>query len=205
MTDYLPQILTVVGTLGGSLGGVALTQRHQRQTVRMERAEKRRAELRTHIVEFLFNADEWASHMDLVIVVMWKATDRDTVELSNSEMTKRAGELRYAVTKELKHLLGLVGDSHLQQAVHVFHDLWLNVSDQMMGPVTDKKRKSDFTAVEESMKYLGRLRRATTEIRNAALPLLRVTVEDPQPVRWWQIRRRRAARRHGLDKSLSGP
>ena len=152
-------------------------------------------ELRTHIVEFLINADEWASHMNLVIAVMWKATDQDTIELSNSEMAKQAGELRYAVTKELKHLLGLVGDRPLQQAVHVFHDLWLNMSDQMIGPVTDKKRKSDFTAVEESMKYLGRLRRATTEIRNAALPLLRVTIEDLPPVRWWQIRRRKAARR----------
>ncbi|GAB3081147.1 hypothetical protein AB0N38_32775 [Micromonospora aurantiaca] len=195
MADYVPQIITAVGALVGSLGGVALTQQHQRRTAAMERADKRRAELRTHIVEFLINADEWASHMDIVIVVMWKATDQDMIELSNSEMTKRAGELRYSVTKELKHLLGLVGDSHLQQAVHVFHDLWLNVSDQMMGPVTDKKRKSDFGAVEESLKYLGRLRRATIDIRNAALPLLWITIEDPQPIRWWQIRRRRAARR----------
>ncbi|AGL20946.1 hypothetical protein [Actinoplanes sp. N902-109] len=194
MADYVPQIITAVGALAGSLGGVAITQQHQRRTAALERADKRRAELRAHIVEFLINADEWASHMDIVIVVMWKATDRDTIELSNSEMAKKAGELRYAVTKELKHLLGLVGDPPLQEAVHVFHDLWLKVSDQMMGPVTDKKRKSDFTAVEESMKYLGSLRRATIEIRNAALPLLRITVEDPQPVRWWQLRRRRAAR-----------
>jgi hypothetical protein len=42
VTDYVPQIRTVVGTLAGSLGGVALTQRHQRQMVRMERVEKRR-------------------------------------------------------------------------------------------------------------------------------------------------------------------
>jgi hypothetical protein len=136
VTDYVPQILTVVGTLAGSLGGVALTQRHQRQMVRMERAEKRRAELRTHIVEFLTNADEWASHMDITIIVVWKTTERDMVELSNSETANRAGE-----------------------------------------------------------QYLSRIRRATTEIRNAALPLLRVTIEDPQPIRWWQIRRRRAARR----------
>lgn len=195
MADYFPQIITAVGALAGSLGGVALTQHHQRRTVALERAEKRRAELRTHIVEFLINADEWASHMNIVTVVMWKATDQDMIELSNSEMTKRAGELRYAVTKELKRLLGLVDDPHLQEAVHVFHDLWLTVSDQMMGPVTDKKRKSDPEAVTEAFKYLGRLRRATTDIRNAALPLLRVTVEDPQPARSWQIRRRRAARR----------
>ena len=78
MTDYVPQILTVVGTLAGSLGGVALTQRHQRQMVRMERAEKRRAELRTHIVEFLTNADEWASHMDITIIVVWKTTEQQS-------------------------------------------------------------------------------------------------------------------------------
>lgn len=195
MADYVPQIITAVGTIAGALGGVAVTQHHQRRTAAMERADKRRAELRTHIVEFLINADEWASHMDIVIVVMWKATDQDMMELSNSETAKRSGELRYAVTKELKHLLGLVGDPHLQQSVHVFHDLWLTMSDQMMGPVTDKSRKSDPEAVTEAFKYLGRLRRATTDIRNAALPLLRVTVEDPQPVRWWQIQRRRAARR----------
>ena len=195
MTDYVPQILTVVGTLAGSLGGVALTQRHQRQMVRMERAEKRRAELRTHIVEFLTNADEWASHMDITIIVVWKTTGRDVVELSNSETVNRAGELRYAVTKELKHLIGLAGDPHLQEAVSAFHDLWLNVAEQMMGPVADRKRKSDPDAVPEALQYLSRIRRATTEIRNAALPLLRVTIEDPQPIRWWQIRRRRAARR----------
>jgi hypothetical protein len=64
-----------------------------------------------------------------------------------------------------------------------------------MGPVADRKRKSDPGAVPEALQYLSRIRRATTEIRNAALPLLRVTIEDPQPLRWWQIRRRRAARR----------
>lgn len=195
MADYVPQIITAVGAIAGSLGGVAVTQHHQRRTAALERADKRRAELRAHIVEFLINADEWASHMDIVIVVMWKATDQDMIELSNSETAKRSGELRHAVTKELKHLLGLVGDSQLQQAVHVFHDLWLGVSELMMGPVTDRERKSDSEAVSEAFRYLGRIRRATTDIRNAALPLLRVTVEDPQPVRWWQIRRRRAARR----------
>ncbi|MCP2325420.1 hypothetical protein HDA40_003927 [Hamadaea flava] len=191
----MPQIITALGALTGSLGGVALTQRHQRQMVRLERAEKRRAELRTHIVEFLTNADEWASHMEITIVVMWKATDRDIVELSNSETARRAGELRFGVTKELKHLVGLVGDQHLQQAVTVFHDLWLSVPDQMMGPVTDRNRKSDPDAVTEALKYLGRLRRATTEVRNSALPLLRVSIEDPQPIRWWQIRQWRVARR----------
>ncbi|MEU5673540.1 hypothetical protein ACGF3C_08735 [Micromonospora sp. NPDC047762] len=195
MADYVPQIITAVGTIAGALGGVVVTQHHQRRTAAMERADKRRAELRSHIVEFLINADEWASHMDIVIVVMWKAADHDMMELSNSEIAKRSGELRYAVTRELKHLLGLVGDPHLQRSVHVFHDLWLTMSDQMMGPVIDKRRKSDSEAVTEAFEYLGRLRRATTDIRNAALPLLRVAVEDPQSVRWWQIQRRRAARR----------
>ena len=122
--------------------------------------------------------------MDIVIVVMWKATDRDMMELSDSEMTKRVGEQRHEVNKELKHLLGLVGDPQLQQAVHVFHDLWLTATDQVMGPVTDKKRKTDPEAVPDAFKYLGRLRRATTDIRNAALPLVQVSIEDPQPVRW---------------------
>jgi hypothetical protein len=71
VTDYLPQILTVVGTLGGSLGGVALTQRHQRRVVWMERAEKRRAELRSRIVEFLISADDWESQMRITIAVIW--------------------------------------------------------------------------------------------------------------------------------------
>ena len=133
--------------------------------------------------------------MDIVIVVMWKATDRDMMELSDSEMTKRVGEHRHAVNKELKHLLGLVGDPQLQQAVHAFHDLWLTATDKVMGPVTDKKRKADPEAVPDAFKYLGRLRRATIDIRNAALPLLQVSIEDPQSVRWWQIQRRRAARR----------
>ncbi|MEV6845403.1 hypothetical protein [Actinoplanes sp. NPDC051411] len=195
MTDYLPQILTVIGTLGGSLGGVALTQRHQRQMVRMERAEKRRAELRTHVVEFLTNADEWASHMDITIVVVWKASERDMIELANSETANRAGELRYAVTKELKHLIGLAGDPHLQEAVNAFHDLWLNVSEQMIGPVSDRARKSDPNAVPEALQYLSRIRRATIEIRNAALPLLRVPIEESEPVRWWHVRRKMAARR----------
>ena len=189
MTDYVPQILTVVGTLAGSLGGVALAQRHQRRMVRVERAEKRRAELRSHVVEFLVNAEEWASHMALTVVVVWKATERDMAELSNSETMKRAGELRYAVTRELKHLIGLVGDPHLQEAVSVFHDLWLGVPEQMMGPVVDRKRKSDPDVVPQALGHLNRVRRATTEIRNTALPLLRVTIEDPQPVRWWQVRR----------------
>jgi hypothetical protein len=195
VTDCLPQILTVVGTLGGSLGGVALTQRHQRRVVWMERAEKRRAELRSRIVEFLISADDWESQMRIAIAVIWKANDRDMVELADSDMLSRAAELRQSVTKELKHLIGLVGEPHLQQAISVFHDLWLGVPDKMMGPVFDKKRKTDFGAVEESMKYLSQLHGALIDIRNAALPLLRVTIEDPQPIPWWQIRRRRAARR----------
>jgi hypothetical protein len=195
VTDYLPQILTVVGTLGGSLGGVALTQRHQRQVVRMERAEKRRTELRARVVEFLINADDWESQMRIAIAVIWKANDQSMVELANGEMMSRVAELRQSVTKELKNLIGLVGEPHLQQAISVFHDLWLGVPDKMMGPVFDKKRKADFGAVEESLKYLSQLHRASLDIRNAALPLLRVAIEDPQPIRWWQIRRRRAARR----------
>jgi hypothetical protein len=99
VTDYVPQILTVVGTLAGSLGGVALTQRHQRQMVRMERAEKRRAELRTHIVEFLTNADEWASHMDITIIASLLTSTDPSRALKDAYIDKLTGSSLQSLTQ----------------------------------------------------------------------------------------------------------
>ena len=187
MTEFVSQVITAAATLIAALSGVLITQRHQRNLAEIERADRRRAELRSHVVQFLVSAREWASAQQVAVLALWKASDVDFVPLANSESFARLAELRLAVTTELHHLLGLVGDERLQTAVYKAHDLWIEVPDSVMGPVIDGGRKADDRAPRESILAIRAIDAAVTDVRDAAVPLLRVAIIESEPPKRWRF------------------
>ncbi|MBA3021266.1 hypothetical protein [Propionicimonas sp.] len=190
LSDFIPQIITAAATLIAAFGGVAIAQRHQRALADVERADRRRAELRTHVVEFIVSAREWSSQYEIVVFVLWKSSEDDFMALANSESFARIAVLRQNVTSELHHLIGLVGDERLQGAVYKVHDLWLDTPNSISGPVTDSSRKNDDDAPRQALRALREFEQAVTDLRNAAVLLLRVAIVEPKPTRWWQVGKR---------------
>lgn len=196
MTDVIPQIITAASTLVAAFGGVLLTQGHQRRLADAERADRRRAELRSHVVAFIVGAREWVSQEEVVVLALWQSKPEDVLSLVNSEAFARVTDLRLTVTTELHHLIGLAGDERVQRAVYRAHDLWLEMPKSATDPVLDRSRQGDRAALGEALEAVREFGSAVTEVRDAAVPLLRVAIVEPYPVRWWQLRRR-IATRHG--------
>lgn len=195
MADFIPQIITAAATLIAAFGGVLVTQGHQRRLADAERADRRRAELRSHVVAFIVGAREWASQQEVVVLALWESTPDNVLSLVNSEAFATVTGLRRTVTSELQHLIGLVGDERVQRAVYRAHDLWLEIPKSVTAPVMDRARQGEKEALGEALRALREFEDAVTEVRDAAVPLLRVAIVEPYPVRWWQLRRRIATRR----------
>lgn len=177
MTDYWPAVISAASGLVGSLGGVLVTHGHQRKTAREDRSEKRRSELRTFIVDLNVAYWAWDQQKELLIPMFALITsDREMSELANSDAAKRLATLYKEVNKNLQGAIAFVGDPKLQQALREFHDLWINAGSEL-----DTLRKPH--RFQQALAYQERLRRAMTDIRDQALPILQVRiVEDPHQV-----------------------
>lgn len=190
-------IMAGVFALVGSLGGVAMTQRHQERLALDERQHSERVEVRELITRLARVASDWVSMMEFLPLAFVKFESKDHMEFVDTDTGKALRDTRRALRDILAEAALRIGDETLLGPLGEVARQF-ETAEVAIGEIFDgRSNHGEDAAIEIALAAVRQVRtfqRKVTALEVAAAPLVRTSIRNA-------LGERRSAPRRLLDSA----
>lgn len=174
-------LMAGVFAIGGSLGGVAMTQRHQERLALDERQHTERVEVRDLITRLARVANEWAQMMEFLPFAFVKFESKDHMEFVDTDSGKALRSTRRALRDILAEAALRIGDQALLDPLAAVGEQF-DVAEQAIGKVFDGRAQHGEDAAFEialaAAREVRAFQRKVTALEVATAPLVRTSIRN---------------------------